>query len=258
MNITKYVCVDWMALVDVIDALGGLDLDLTKEEVHWVNGYITETANSIGYGCEAVIGEGRIHLNGVQAVAYSRIRYTSGDDFLRASRQRIVLQAILEKCKGEDIATLTSMCSSMMDDISTNFTVKEILSLAKNVTKYQISSTTGFPYNVTTMKLSNIGDTVIKIDLATDVVQLHKYLFEDESYMVSNTVQAISDAVQKKTGVDSKTEIYDTTKYNNTAGATGTEGAKQKNKDAQDALKKSQSESENDSTTKSSSDDSDD
>ena len=96
------------------------------------------------------------------------------------------------------------MCSSMMDDISTNFTVKEILSLAKNVTKYQISSTTGFPYNVTTMKLSNIGDTVIPIDLATDVVQLHKYLFEDESYMVSNTVQAISDAVQKKTGVDSR------------------------------------------------------
>ena len=76
--------------------------------------------------------------------------------------------------------------------------------------------------------------------------------------MVSNTVQAISDAVQKKTGVDSKTEIYDTTKYNNTAGSTGTEGAKQKNKDAQDALKKSQSESRNDSTTKSSSDDSDD
>lgn len=63
---------------------------------------------------------------------------------------------------------------------------------------------------------------------------------------------------RKMTGVDSKTEIYDTTKYNNTAGATGTEGAKQKNKDAQDALKKSQSESENDSTTKSSSDDSDD
>ena len=67
----------------------------------------------------------------------------------------------------------------MMDDISTNFTVKEILSLAKNVTKYQISSTTGFPYNVATKKLSGVGDTVIPIDLATDVVQLHKYLFED-------------------------------------------------------------------------------
>ena len=77
MNITKYVCVDWKALVDVIDALGGLDLDLTKEEVHWVNGYITETANSIGYPCDALKGEGRVHLNGVQAVSYSRIRYTS-------------------------------------------------------------------------------------------------------------------------------------------------------------------------------------
>ena len=64
MNITKYVCVDWKALVDVIDALGGLDLDLTKEEVHWVNGYITETANSIGYPCDALKGEGRVHLNG--------------------------------------------------------------------------------------------------------------------------------------------------------------------------------------------------
>ena len=158
----------------------------------------------------------------------------------------------------EDIATLTSMCSSMMDDISTNFTVKEILALAKNVTKYQISSTTGFPYNVATKELSGVGDTVIPIDLATDVVQLHKYLFEDESYTVSDTVQSISDTVQKKTDVDSKTDIYDTTKYNNTAGSTGTEGAKKKNKDAQDALKKSQSESENDSTTKSSSDDSDD
>lgn len=68
------------------------------------------------------------------------------------------------------------MCSSMMDDISTNFTVKEILALAKNVTKYQISSTTGFPYNVATKELSGVGDTVIPIDLATDVVQLHKYL----------------------------------------------------------------------------------
>lgn len=116
----------------------------------------------------------------------------------------------------------------MMDDISTNFTVKEILALAKNVTKYQISSTTGFPYNVATKKLSGVGDTVIPIDLATDVVQLHKYLFEDESYTVSDTVQSISDTVQKKTDVDSKTDIYDTTKYNNTAGSTGTEGAKKK------------------------------
>lgn len=90
------------------------------------------------------------------------------------------------------------MCSSMMDDISTNFTVKEILALAKNVTKYQISSTTGFPYNVATKELSGVGDTVIPIDLATDVVQLHKYLFEDESYTVSDTVQSISDTVQKR------------------------------------------------------------
>ncbi len=76
--------------------------------------------------------------------------------------------------------------------------------------------------------------------------------------MVSNTVQAISDTVQKKTDVDSKTDIYDTTKYNNTAGEPELKGLRKKIKMLRMHLKKSQSESENDSTTKSSSDDSDD
>ncbi len=230
LDITKYVCVDWKALIEVIDKLGGLDLEVTSQEAREINNFIDETAESTGNKAKHLKGGGNLHLDGVQAVTYARIRSTAGDDFLRASRQRIVLQAMLEKAKNADIATLTSMCSAMMDDISTNFTVPEMASLAKNVMSYNIKSTTGFPYELTTMTLSSTGSTVIPIDLETNVSELHKYLFNDESYSTSDTVQLISSNISKKTGVTEKTATIDLTDYNETVGTDGTEGTKQQNK----------------------------
>lgn len=230
MNITKYVCVDWKALIEVVDKLGGLDLNLTAEEVKYLNGYVGETAITTGNAAIPLDSKGgMVHLNGVQSVAYARIRYTAGDDYMRASRQRIVLQAILDKAKSEDLATLTSMCTAMMDDISTNFSAAEILSLAKDITSYNMKSTTGFPFDLTTMTLSGTGDTVIPIDLSNNVVQLHQFLFNEEGYTVTNTVQTISDSIEKKTGVTSKTEAIDTSKYNDTVGVDGTTSMKEKN-----------------------------
>lgn len=230
LNITKYVCVDWKALIEVIDKLGGIDLNLTSEEVKYVNFYVGETAGTTGNSADYLKGSGSLHLNGVQATSYARIRYTAGDDYMRASRQRIVLQAILDKAKGEDIATLTSMCTAVMDDISTNFSATEILGLAKDVTSYNIANTTGFPFELTTKIMSGLGDTVIPIDLANNVDQLHKFLFKDEAYEVSDTVQSISKRIEDKTGVSSKSEAVNTSKYNNTVGVDGTTSMKEKNK----------------------------
>ena len=83
-------------------------------------------------------------------------------------------------------------------------------------------------------------------------------MFNETDYQPTDTVQTVSDKIAKKTGVTSKTSAFDLTQYNDTVGSDGTEGAKKKNKDKQDALKKSQSESENGSEEKSSSDGSDD
>lgn len=150
LDIKEYVCVDWAAVVEVIDDLGGLDLNITQGEMNQINKYKKDVDGVTGKNTPNVTQYGLVHLDGTQATTYARIRKLSGDDFKRASRQRIVLQAMLEKAKKANPATLVKICNSMVDDISTTLSLDQMVSLAKDVTKYKISSTTGFPTDLTT------------------------------------------------------------------------------------------------------------
>lgn len=226
LDIKDYVCVDWAAMVEVIDDLGGLDLEITQGEMNQINKYKWEVDKATGLSTPNLTQYGKVHLDGTQATTYARIRKLQGDDFKRASRQRIVLQAILEKAKQADIGTLTSICNSVVDDISTTLTISQILSLAKDVKSYKIASTTGFPFDLTTKNMSVTGDTVIPADLATNVTKLHKYMFDDISYVPSQTVQAISDTIVNNTGITTNSALINTSDYNETAGAVGTDGIK--------------------------------
>lgn len=226
LDIKEYVCVDWAAMVKVIDDLGGLDLEITEGEMNQINKYKHDIDKVTGKSTPSVTQYGLVHLDGTQATTYARIRKLAGDDFKRASRQRIVLQAIMEKAKKADFATLTNICNSVIDDISTSLSITQILALAKNVGSYSIKSTTGFPFELTTEKLSGSGDTVIPADLATNVKELHKYMFDDDTYVLSSTVQTISDAIVYKTGINVDSALINTSDYNETAGATGTDGIK--------------------------------
>ncbi len=226
LDIKEYVCVDWAAMVKVIDDLGGLDLEITEGEMNQINKYKHDIDKVTGKSTPSVTQYGLVHLDGTQATTYARIRKLAGDDFKRASRQRIVLQAIMEKAKKADFATLTNICNSVIDDISTSLSITQILALAKNVGSYSIKSTTGFPFELTTENLSGSGDTVIPADLATNVKELHKYMFDDDTYVLSSTVQTISDAIVYKTGINVDSALINTSDYNETAGATGTDGIK--------------------------------
>lgn len=226
LDIKEYVCVDWAAMVKVIDDLGGLDLEITEGEMNQINKYKHDIDKVTGKSTPSVTQYGLVHLDGTQATTYARIRKLAGDDFKRASRQRIVLQAIMEKAKKADFATLTNICNSVIDDISTSLSITQILALAKNVGSYSIKSTTGFPFELTTENLSGSGDTVIPADLATNVKELHKYMFDDDAYVLSSTVQTISDAIVYKTGINVDSALINTSDYNETAGATGTDGIK--------------------------------
>lgn len=223
LNIKAYVCVDWSAMVDAIDALGGVDIELTKKEIPELNKCIPEIDMMTGKRTPKVTQSGVVHLDGTQATAYARIRSTAGDDFLRASRQRIVLQAMLDKAKQADIGTLIDVCNQVFDDISTSLTIAELLDYAKDVTKYSVVSTTGFPFELTTRTLSATGSTVVPVELDNNVSELHAYLFGATDYVPTNTVQTISENILKRTGVSSNTTLIDTDKYNETAGQTGTD-----------------------------------
>lgn len=222
LDIKEYVCVDWAAVIQTVDALGGVEIDITSAEVKYLNKYVRDMHKEIGSDNTQIKGPGKQTLNGAQATAYARIRYTSGNDFKRASRQRIVLEAMLNKAKSANISTLLDICNVVFGNISTSLELTEILDLAKDVTKYSIGSTTGFPFEVTTKILSGGGDTVIPIGLEDDVAKLHKYMFGTENYVPSMTVQAISNSIEEKTGVKQGDTSINVDKFNDTAGQDGT------------------------------------
>lgn len=222
LNITEYVCVDWAALIEAIDALGGIELQVTDLEVFYINGYLDEIDRVLGITTPKVKHSGYIELNGAQATAYARIRYTAGSDFLRTSRQRIILETMLNKAKTCSFGELTNMCNAVMDDISTSLTISEILGLAKDVAQYSIAETTGFPFYVTGRNLADGGDAMIPIDLSKNVSELHTFLFGNEEYAPSNTVELIDATIIERSGVDEDTPPYDVDKYNDTTGADGT------------------------------------
>ena len=223
LDIKEYVCVDWAAVVEVIDDLGGLDLNITQGEMNQINKYKKDVDGVTGKNTPNVTQYGLVHLDGTQATTYARIRKLSGDDFKRASRQRIVLQAMLEKAKKANPATLVKICNSVVDDISTTLSLDQMVSLAKDVTKYKINSTTGFPTDLTTKNMPRCGDTVIPADLVTNVKKLHEYMFDDAAYTPSQTVQAISETIVNTTGITADSAKINTSDYNETVGATGTD-----------------------------------
>ena len=189
MNIEHYVTVNFNALIDAIDALGGIELELTEEEVFWTNGYCEETSRVSGHTYTDLAGSGLMTLDGVQATSFCRIRYTKGDDFKRTERQRMVIQKVVEKLQTANLATINKIIDEVFDEVGTNFTLPEILSYAKDFKKYKLGETTGFPYNVSTGTLSGIGSTVIPTSFTSDVQQLHQFFFGDDGYTPSETVQ---------------------------------------------------------------------
>ncbi|MCI9124112.1 MAG: LCP family protein [Eubacterium sp.] len=200
LDISDYVVVDFQAVTEAVDLLGGVEIEIDAKEAEWMNFYITETAQVTDHEAHLIDTPGVYTLDGVQATSYCRIRYTAGQDFKRAQRQREVLSKMVEKAKKADLLTINKIVDSVLDDVSTNFTAGEILSLVSQLMSYELADTTGFPFRLTNVTLGNKGDCVIPCDLSSNVTDLHKYLFNDYDYTPSNTVQKHSEAIIAESG----------------------------------------------------------
>lgn len=229
LNISDYVCVDWRAVINAVDKLGGVEVNITSEEQRLINKYLEETAKAAGQSAKYVQNSGNVLLNGAQATSYARIRKTAGNDYKRTSRQRIVIQAMFEKAKKTDIITLSNMCDTIFEDIKTSLSLNDIIELASDINKYNLKSTSGFPFDLTTKLIDNVGDSVIPITLESNVIELHKYLFDESNYKVSNTVYNISNTIKNDTGINETTISNNTDKFNETAGINGTAELNNKN-----------------------------
>ena len=192
LDIQHYVAVDFEALVYVINALGGIEVDVMAEELYYINGYGLEITENTGVTTEIVTTPGVQVLDGVQATAYARIRHVGNGDYQRTERQRYVLGKVLEKAQQADLGAINTIIDQVFPLIETNFSMTEILAYAKDIYKYVIGETVGFPFDKDTMIYGDAGDCVIPLTLMSNVEQLHTYLFPELSYTPSYNVQVIS------------------------------------------------------------------
>lgn len=198
MNIEHYITVNFNSMIDVVDSVGGIDIDVQEDEMPYICGYVQEIMKVTGKLSPGVTEPGTQTLNGVQATAYARIRYTAGDDFKRAERQRAVLQKVVEKLQQASPAQLNKIIDKVFPEVSTNFTMTEILEYAKDAFDYELGETTGFPFDKTTDTLGNVGSVVIPVTMESNVKQLHSFFYgESDNYDVSSTVSGISAKIEK-------------------------------------------------------------
>ena len=200
LTIEKYVSVDFAALTDVVDLMGGIDIDVDESEIEHLNNYLVETSKVTGVSSTPLTKTGLQTLDGVQATSYCRIRYTAGDDFKRTERQREVIQELVRKAKTMDITKIDGIINAVFPKIATNYTNDELLKMATEMIGYDIADTAGFPFDRETGTISGRGSCVIPVDLAENVRQLHEFLYENYDYTPSSEVQKISEQITADTG----------------------------------------------------------
>ncbi|GFI18992.1 MAG: LCP family protein [Lachnospiraceae bacterium] len=203
MNITDFVTVGFAGLSDTIDALGGVMIDVDSAELQHINNYQICMAEDLKRSYTPVTDTGYQLLDGLQATAYCRIRYTAGDDFKRAERQREVLMAVADKAKSASPATLNNVANAIFDkdEIYTSLDLTEILELLGDISKYEIVAQGGFPEESmrATGTIGSKGSCVVPVSLADNVQWLHEFLFADEEYTPSAAVLEYSDKVKADT-----------------------------------------------------------
>lgn len=203
LHITDFVTVGFEGLSDVINDLGGVSIDVESEEIPHLNNYQKCIAEDLKTKYTPVTKTGMQILDGIQATGYCRIRYTAGNDFRRAQRQRTVLKAIMDVAKKASATTLTKTANDLFDSqvIYTSLDLTEILSLLKDVSSYSIEGDDGFPQENmrNTGNIGSKGSCVVPLDLSSNVKWLHGYLFQDNDYQPSDVVQKYSAEIKNET-----------------------------------------------------------
>ncbi len=205
LSLDGYVTVDFAAVAETIDLLGGLDIEMTADEVEHMNNYCVETSEATGKSYEEIYPEDGVHhLNGVQAVSYARIRYTAGNDFRRAARQRLVIYKMVEKAKNSSWTTLNKIVDTVCPMVATSLSKADILKMGMNMITYDIEDQSGFPtkhLEGETIKDAVGTDAVLPVTLEQNVIALHQFLYPEETdYVPSATVQEYSDHIIEESG----------------------------------------------------------
>lgn len=198
LNITEFVTVNFDAVIAAVDSLGGVYIDIDESEIKYVNDYIDATSESSGVKSSHITHSGRQKLDGVQAVSYTRVRYTAGGDYKRTERMRTVVEAMLSKAKTLNVGQLNSFADTILPKIRTNISTSEIWGLIPKLASFKVTESIGWPYDTKGITLDRWYG--VPVTLQSNVEKLHKEAFGQDDYEASDTVKEMSSAIIKKTG----------------------------------------------------------
>lgn len=198
LNIEKYATVNFKILANIVDAVGGIEVKVDKSIIKNLNSYIKDMNRINGGNSSMIKSAGTYTLDGNQAVAYSRIRYTAGGDLARAGRQREVLEKIFEKGKKNPLKMMSVM-DEVLPQVKTNMSQDELFKMVLSVFKYNIKDQQGFPWNQKEMRYygSYYG---FPTTLKENAIRAHKYLFGTKDYQVSDELSKINQKIIYRAG----------------------------------------------------------
>ncbi|MCQ2492052.1 MAG: LCP family protein [Lachnospiraceae bacterium] len=199
LNISQYATVNFKVMANIINAIGGLELEVEADFIADLNKYIKEVNKLCGGDSPIFEQAGTYNLDGNQAVAYARIRHNQNGDFSRANRQRIVLKAIEKKAKKEPLQFMEAL-KDVLPQIQTNMTHKDLKHMMFKALKYNIVGQQGFPED---RKFGRVRGMSVNVPttLEENVVELHNTLFGTENYQVSEELSKINQKIIYQSGL---------------------------------------------------------
>ena len=199
LNITEFVAINFDTVRVVVDSIGGVEIPIDSQEVKYINGYINGLNKQFGTSSANITTPGTYKLDGVQALAYSRIRYTDGGDYKRTERMRDVFMAVFKKAKTMNISELNNLANTILPHVSTNISENEIMGMIPKAISFNIKDSFGWPYETEGKMITKVWYGV-PINLQKNVSKLHESLFNEVDYEPTDTVKNISNDIIKTTG----------------------------------------------------------
>lgn len=199
LNIKEFATVNFDSVAEAVDQLGGVEINIeTQEELKYLNGYIKNTSKITGIVSDKLTKTGKQTLNGIQAVAYSRIRYTEGGDYKRAERMRVVIEAMISKIKTKSIGEINTFIDKILPKVYTNISAGDIFAMLPSMASFKITQSIGWPYETKGKTMDRWYG--IPVTLESNVIKLHQEMFEEPEYTPTDTVKTISEQIVQKTG----------------------------------------------------------
>lgn len=180
LNIKDYISVNFYQLADVIDAVGGLELEITEAERKNMNFYIKEAADAVGKKYETIKKPGRQLLTGEQVVAYARIRYVGNSDFTRTERQREVIEKVFQKVLDISVIRYPALLNTVLPMIETSMSNTDILGIASRVVMLSTPTFEQGRFPLDGKYRSGGGNLIYDLEEAAE--KLHRFFYEDEPF----------------------------------------------------------------------------